>query len=483
MYRSRIWTMRQYAGFSTAAETNQRFRMLLEQGQKGLSVAFDLPTQLGMDSDDQMAEGEVGKVGVAIDTIEDMRTLFDGIDLGTISTSMTINAPAAILLALYIAVADERGVPRERLRGTVQNDVLKEYIARGLYVFPPVQSLRLATDVMAWCSEEVPSWNTISISGYHIREAGATAVEEVAFTLANALEYISAAIASGLDIDVIAPRISFFFGCHNDFFEEVAKFRAARTLWHNLLTERHQPKDRKSLLMRFHTQTAGVTLTAQQPLNNIVRVAYQAMAAVLGGTQSLHTNSYDEALGLPTSESATMALRTQQILAEETGVADVVDPLGGSHLVEGLTAMIMSEALALITDMDDNGGAIKCMESGLQQRMIHESAWKQLRAMEDQSRSIIGVNHAIEEEMGEIGEGQSLNPTIYENQVQRLTDIRQNRNQREAQIRLSELREACDKGHSIMPRIIDAVKAECTVGEIMGAMRDSFGTYRAPSGI
>ncbi|HJM66044.1 MAG TPA: methylmalonyl-CoA mutase family protein, partial [Candidatus Thalassarchaeaceae archaeon] len=337
MYQSRRWTMRQYAGFSTAEATNERFTMLLQEGQKGLSVAFDLPTQLGMDSDAELSFGEVGKVGVAIDSIEDMRILFDGIDLGQVSTSMTINAPASILFALYVAVADENGVPRDQLRGTIQNDILKEYIARGLYVFPPEPSLRLTTDVMKWCAEHTPLWNTISISGYHIREAGSTAIEEVAFTLSNAIEYADSAINSGLDFDSFAPRISFFFGCHNDFFEEIAKFRAARELWYNIVSERYNPSNPKSSQLRFHTQTAGVTLTAQQPMNNVVRVAYQAMAAVLGGTQSLHTNAYDEALGLPTEESVKIALRTQQVLSEETGIPEVVDPLAGSVHLEYLT--------------------------------------------------------------------------------------------------------------------------------------------------
>ena len=396
MYRSRRWTMRQYAGFSTAEATNERFKLLLEEGQKGLSVAFDLPTQLGMDSDDSLSYGEVGKVGVAIDSIDDMRLLFEGIDLGEVSTSMTINAPASILFALYVAVADENGVPRDQLRGTIQNDILKEYIARGLYVFPPEPSLRLTTDVMKWCAENTPMWNTISISGYHIREAGSSAIEEVAFTLSNAIEYVDAAISSGLDIDTFAPRISFFFGCHNDFFEEIAKFRAARELWHNIVTERYNPTNPKSSQLRFHTQTAGVSLTAQQPMNNVVRVSYQALAAILGGTQSLHTNAFDEALGLPTEESVKIALRTQQILSEETGVPEVVDPLSGSVHVEYLTKQIRDKASSKIDEIIKNGGAMNGIERGFQQRAIHDSAWLQLSDIESGNRKIIGVNHAID---------------------------------------------------------------------------------------
>ena len=414
MYRSRRWTMRQYAGFSTAEATNERFKLLLEEGQKGLSVAFDLPTQLGMDSDDPLSYGEVGKVGVAIDSIDDMRLLFDGIDLGQVSTSMTINAPASILFALYVAVADEKGVPRDQLRGTIQNDILKEYIARGLYVFPPEPSLRLTTDVMKWCAENTPMWNTISISGYHIREAGSTAIEEVAFTLSNAIEYVDAAISSGLDIDTFAPRISFFFGCHNDFFEEIAKFRAARELWHNIVTERYNPTNPKSSQLRFHTQTAGVSLTAQQPMNNVVRVSYQALAAVLGGTQSLHTNAFDEALGLPTEESVKIALRTQQILSEETGVPEVVDPLSGSVHVEYLTKQIREKASSKINEIIDNGGAMNGIERGFQQRAIHDSAWLQLSDIESGSRKIIGVNHAMDN--SEIMDaGQILNPENVKN--------------------------------------------------------------------
>ena len=482
MYRSRRWTMRQYAGFSTAEATNERFKLLLEEGQKGLSVAFDLPTQLGMDSDDSLSYGEVGKVGVAIDSIDDMRLLFDGIDLGQVSTSMTINAPASILFALYVAVADEKGVPRDQLRGTIQNDILKEYIARGLYVFPPEPSLRLTTDVMKWCAENTPMWNTISISGYHIREAGSTAIEEVAFTLSNAIEYVDAAISSGLDIDTFAPRISFFFGCHNDFFEEIAKFRAARELWHNIVTERYNPTNPKSSQLRFHTQTAGVSLTAQQPMNNVVRVSYQALAAVLGGTQSLHTNAFDEALGLPTEESVKIALRTQQILSEETGVPEVVDPLSGSVHVEYLTKQIREKASSKINEIIDNGGAMNGIERGFQQRAIHDSAWLQLSDIESGSRKIIGVNHAMDN--SEIMDaGQILNPENVKNQIQRLKSHRSSRNENDVKNCLDELTIACNSNDQLFPHILNAVKSGATVGEVMNAMKSVFGTWRAPSGI
>ena len=482
MYRSRRWTMRQYAGFSTAEATNERFKLLLEEGQKGLSVAFDLPTQLGMDSDDPLSYGEVGKVGVAIDSIDDMRLLFEGIDLGHVSTSMTINAPASILFALYVAIADENGVPREQLRGTIQNDILKEYIARGLYVFPPEPSLRLTTDVMKWCAENTPMWNTISISGYHIREAGSTAIEEVAFTLSNAIEYVDAAISSGLDIDTFAPRISFFFGCHNDFFEEIAKFRAARELWHNIVTERYNPINPKSSQLRFHTQTAGVSLTAQQPMNNVVRVSYQALAAILGGTQSLHTNAFDEALGLPTEESVKIALRTQQILSEETGVPDVVDPLSGSVHVEYLTKEIRDKASIKIDEIIKNGGAMDGIERGFQQRAIHDSAWSQLSDIESGSRKIIGVNHAIDN--SEIMDaGQVLNPENVRNQIDRLKSHRSSRNENDVNNSLNELTIACGANDQLFPHILNAVKSGATVGEVMSAMKSVFGTWRAPSGI
>ena len=482
MYRTRRWTMRQYAGFSTAEATNERFKLLLEEGQKGLSVAFDLPTQLGMDSDDDLSFGEVGKVGVAIDSIDDMRLLFDGIDLGEISTSMTINAPASILFALYVALADEKGTDRNLLRGTIQNDILKEYIARGLYVFPPEPSLRLTTDVMQWCAKNTPLWNTISISGYHIREAGSTAIEEVAFTISNAIEYVDSAINSGLEIDSFAPRISFFFGCHNDFFEEIAKFRAARELWYDIVKERYHPKNPKSSQLRFHTQTAGVSLTAQQPMNNVVRVAYQAMAAVLGGTQSLHTNAYDEALGLPTEESVKIALRTQQILSDETGVPEVVDPLSGSVHIEYLTSQIRKQASMKIDEILKNGGAMAGIERGYQQRAIHDSAWSQLSDIESGDRKIIGVNHATDNSEIEDA-GQKLNPENVKNQLQRLNSHRNARNDEEVKIRLQELVDACNSDGQLFPHILQAVKSGATVGEVMNAMKSVFGTWRAPSGI
>lgn len=481
MYRSRLWTMRQYAGFSSAEETNERFRLLLEKGQTGLSVAFDLPTQLGLDADDPLSEGEVGKVGVSISSIEDMRILFNNIPLGEISTSMTINSPAMILLAMYIAVGEEQGFSPDKLRGTIQNDILKEYIARGTYVFPPEQSMRLITDTFAFCAKEVPSWNTISISGYHIREAGSTAVQEVAFTLANAIEYADAAVAKGLDIDDFAPQISFFFNCHNDFFEEIAKFRAARKLWYEIVTKRYSPKNPKSSMLRFHTQVAGVSLTAQQPLNNVARVTIQALAAVCGGTQSLHTNSYDEAIGLPTEKSATVALRTQQVIAEESGAADVIDPLGGSWYVEDLTEKIHSQANAKIEQILDNGGALTCIESALQQKEIHEAAWQHMRAVEKGERLIVGVNHGVQEG-NETIPIQNLDLKLGERQKIRLSDIRSKRDAVAAIEALEAISDGARSNQNMFPLVIDAVKVDCTLGEIMSAMKEVFGTYMAPSG-
>ncbi len=481
MYRSRLWTMRQYAGFSSAEETNERFRLLLEKGQTGLSVAFDLPTQLGLDADDPLSEGEVGKVGVSISSIEDMRVLFDNIPLGEISTSMTINSPAMILLAMYIAVGEEQGFSPEQLRGTIQNDILKEYIARGTYVFPPEQSMRLITDTFAFCAKEVPNWNTISISGYHIREAGSTAVQEVAFTLANAIEYADAAVAKGLDIDDFAPQISFFFNCHNDFFEEIAKFRAARKLWYEIVTKRYSPENPKSSMLRFHTQVAGVSLTAQQPLNNVARVTIQALAAVCGGTQSLHTNSYDEAIGLPTEKSATVALRTQQVIAEESGAADVIDPLGGSWYVEDLTEKIHTQANAKIEQILDSGGALLCIESALQQKEIHEAAWQHMRAVEKGERLIVGVNHGVQEGNESIPI-QNLDLELGERQKVRLSDIRSKRNATAALGALDAIRDGARGNQNMFPLVIDAVKVDCTLGEIMSVMKEVFGTYMAPSG-
>ena len=481
MYRSRRWTMRQYAGFSTAEATNERFKLLLEEGQKGLSVAFDLPTQLGLDSDNVRSLGEVGKVGVPIDSISDMRVLFDGIDLSTVSTSMTINAPATTLLALYVAVADEQGVDRKDLRGTVQNDILKEYIARGLYIYPPEASMRLTSDLMKWCSENVPSWNTISVSGYHMREAGCTAVEEVALTVLNGIEYVKNAIDRGMSVDDFAPRISFFFACQNNILEEVSKFRAAREIWYELITNRFEPKNPKSAMLRFHTQTAGATLTAQQPFNNIVRVSYQALSAVLGGTQSLHTNSYDEAIGLPTDEAVTIALRTQQILASETGVTNYVDPLAGSYVIEEMTADIVKKSFELIEIIESHGGALSGVRSGIQQRIIHESAWKHLNSIEEGSMKVIGVNVNQQEE--DSIEGQILDSRLSENQVLSLKKFRSERNNEYVKESLEKLRKACQSDDNLMDFIIDAVKSNCTVGEINQVLSDSFGTWVSPSGV
>ena len=481
MYRDKQWTMRQYAGFSSAEATNERFKLLLENGQNGLSIAFDLPTQLGLDSDDELAQGEVGKVGVAIDSIHDMRRLFAGIPLADVSTSMTINAPAMVILAMDVAVAEEQGINPVELRGTIQNDILKEYIARGTYIFPPAHSMRLITDTIAYCGTEMPLWNTISISGYHIREAGSTAIQEVAFTLANALEYVQAAIDVGLEVDTFAPRLSFFFNCHNDFFEEVAKFRAARALWYELMEQRYSPSNPKSSMLRFHTQVAGVSLTAQQPLNNIARVTIQALAAVCGGTQSLHTNSYDEAIGLPTAESVTVALRTQQIIADESGAASVVDPMGGSWLVESLTKNIKEEARREITNIDALSGALKAIEDGYQQRAIHDSAWQHQKDVESGRRKIIGLNHGIGED--EITPTpQAIDPEVAARQVTRLSQMRESRDAARADAALVAIGKAAGGGENLFPLVMHAVKCECSLGEIIIAMKQIFGSYRAPSG-
>ena len=481
MYKSRLWTMRQYAGFSTAKHTNDRFRLLLEQGQTGLSVAFDLPTQLGLDSDHPRSLGEVGKVGVPIDSISDMRILFDGIDLSNVSTSMTINAPATTLLALYVAIADEQGVDRTELRGTVQNDILKEYIARGLYIYPPEASMRLTSDLIKWCSINAPSWNTVSVSGYHMREAGCTAVEEVALTILNGIEYVRFAIEAGMSVDDFAPRISFFFACQNNILEEVSKFRAARKIWYELMTTRFKPKNPKSAMLRFHTQTAGASLTAQQPFNNIVRVSYQALSSVLGGTQSLHTNSYDEAIGLPTDEAVTIALRTQQILASETGITEHIDPLAGSYVIEEMTSEIIKKSLELIDSIESKGGALSGIRSGVQQRMIHESAWKHLNSIEDGSMRVIGVNVNQQEE--DPIDGQILDPLLAKNQVLSLSKMRLERDEDMVKISLDKLRKACQTDDNLMDFIIDSVKSYCTVGEINQVLSDSFGTWVSPSGV
>jgi methylmalonyl-CoA mutase, N-terminal domain len=478
MYRSRLWTMRQYAGFGSAGETNKRFRYLLEQGQTGLSVAFDLPTQIGYDSDDAMSQGEVGKVGVAIDSLKDMERLFAGIPLDQVSTSMTINAPASVLLAMYIAVAEKQGVPSEKLRGTIQNDILKEYIARGTYIFPPKPSMRLITDVFRYCAEHVPKWNTISISGYHIREAGSTAVQEIAFTLSDGIAYVEAALEAGLEVDRFAPRLSFFFNAHNHFFEEIAKFRAARRIWAKIMKERFNASNERSLQLRFHTQTGGSTLTAQQPDNNIVRVTLQALAAVLGGTQSLHTNSRDEALALPTEESARIALRTQQIIAHESGVADTVDPLGGSYYIEALTDQIEKEAWRYIEKIDEMGGAVRAVEEGYMQQEIHRAALAIQREIESGKQVVVGVNrYRLEQET----EPQLLrvDPAIAKQQVEQLRELKANRNATEVEEKLKRLKKAAQGTENLMPHILNAVKAYCTIGEICQVLREVFGEYRA----
>ena len=477
MYRGRLWTMRQYAGFGTAEESNRRYRYLLENGQTGLSVAFDLPTQIGYDSDHPMAASEVGKVGVAIDSIEDMLILFDGIPLDKVTTSMTINATAAILLAMYIAVGKTQGVPPEKLGGTIQNDILKEYITRGTWIYPPKPSMRLITDIFKYCSEHGPQWNTISISGYHMREAGATAAQEVGFTLANGIAYVQAAIDAGLDVDEFAPRLSFFFACHNNFLEEVAKFRAARRLWARIMKERFEAKNPRSWMLRFHTQTGGATLTAQQPENNIVRTAIQALAAVLGGTQSLHTNSMDEALGLPTEKSVQIALRTQQIIAYESGVADTIDPLAGSYYVEHLTNEIEKAARNYIEIIDSLGGALAAIERGYQQREIQESAYRYQREVEEKKRIIVGVNEFVtrEEEKPEI---LRLDPSIGQRQVERLRRLRETRDSERVACALEKLRRAAEGTENLMPVIIECVEARATLGEISDALRKVWGEHR-----
>ena len=477
-YRGRLWTMRQYAGFGGAAESNRRYRYLLERGTTGLSVAFDLPTQIGYDSDDPHAEGEVGRVGVAIDSLEDMETLLDGIPLEKVSTSMTINATASILLALYVAVARRRGIAESSLSGTVQNDILKEYVARGTYIYPPEPSLRLATDVFAFGAAEVPRWNTISVSGYHIREAGATAPQELAFTFANALEYVRAARAAGLDPARFGERISFFFACHSDFLEEVAKFRAARRLWARLVKERLGVDNARAQHLRFHVQTGGVTLTAQQPDNNVVRVALQALAAVLGGCQSLHTNSKDEALALPAEGAARLALRTQQVIAWETGVADTVDPLGGSYAVEAATDAVEREATRLLNEIEDRGGARKAIERGDVQRQIQESAYRHQTEVESGQRVIVGVNRFAEESEEAPGEILRIDPELERAQVQRLRALRSRRPEGPWKQSLDALESRARDGGNLVPAMIDAVMAWATVGEIAGRLRGVFGEHR-----
>ena len=480
MYRGRLWTMRQYAGFGTAEESNARYRYLLAHGQTGLSVAFDLPTQMGYDADDQSVAGEVGKVGVSISSLEDFALLFEGIPIGDVTTSMTINATAAILLAMYAAVAKRQGVPAERVGGTTQNDILKEYIARGTYIFPPRPSMRLATDLIAYCAERHPRWNPISISGYHIREAGADAVQELAFTFADAIAYVDAAVERGLDVDRFAPQLSFFFAAHSTLLEEVAKFRAARRVWAHIMRERYGAKAPASLALRFHTQTMGSTLTAQQPRNNIVRTAIEALAAVLGGTQSLHTNAFDEALGLPTEESVRIALRTQQIIAEESGVAETIDPLGGAHAIEALTGDIERRALAEIAKIDGEGGALAGIERGYQQRAIEDSAYKQQRAIEGKEKVIVGVNaYRTEGEQPEVPITR-VDPTVVERQRERLAKLRSRRDAGRAAKARTDLVTGAEGTANLVPLILAAVEVDVTLGEICADLRGVFGTYVPP---
>jgi methylmalonyl-CoA mutase N-terminal domain/subunit len=483
MYRGRLWTMRMYAGFSTAEESNKRYKYLIANGGTGLSVAFDLPTQIGYDSDDKMSAGEVGKVGVAIDSLYDMERLFDGIDLGKVSTSMTINAPASVLLAMYIAVAEKQGVPASALRGTIQNDILKEYAARGTYIFPVKPSMRLITDIFEYCSANVPKWNTISISGYHIREAGSTAAQEVAFTIADGIAYIEAALKAGMKIDEFAPRLSFFWNAHNNVLEEVAKFRASRRIWARILKERFHAENPKSMKLRFHTQTAGSMLTAQQPNNNIIRVALQTAAAVMGGTQSLHTNSRDEALALPTTESVTIALRTQQIVAYESGLADVVDPLGGSYYVEAMTNAIEEEVMQYIKKIDEMGGAVEAIDKGYIQKEIQDSAYAWQMAVESGERTIVGVNKFTMEEPPVTGL-LKIDASVGERKKAQLAKDKENRDQAKVAEELAKLEKAAQTpaegpDHvNLMPVILDCVRAYCTEGEICGVLRKVFGEYK-----
>lgn len=477
MYRGRLWTMRQYAGFGSAEETNERFRYLLEQGQTGLSVAFDLPTQIGYDSDHPLARGEVGKVGVAIDSLIDMEILMDKIPLDQVSTSMTINSPAAVLLAMYMAVAEKQGVPLEKINGTIQNDILKEYVARGTYIFPPRESMRLIVDIFAFAGEKIPTWNTISISGYHIREAGSTAVQEVAFTLSNAIAYVEAALAAGMEVDKFAPRLSFFFNAHSNFFEEVAKFRAARRIWARLMKERFKAGNPRSMMLRFHTQTAGSTLTAQQPDVNLMRVAFQALSAVLGGTQSLHTNSRDEALALPSEHSVLLALRTQQVIGYEIGAADTVDPLGGSYFIENLTDHIEEEVLGYIKRIDEMGGAVEAIEKGFIQKEIQASAYRYQKEIESQERVVVGVNRFAMSGDQPI-DLLKMDPATSQRQTERLKEVRLSRNQGSVSEALQELRRAAQSDQNLMPYILTAVKAYATLGEICGVLREVFGEYQ-----
>jgi methylmalonyl-CoA mutase N-terminal domain/subunit len=482
MHRGRLWTMRQYAGFGTARETNERFRYLIDNGSSGLSLAFDLPTQMGYDSDADMAAGEVGKSGVAIDTLDDMRTVFDGIPLDEVSTSMTINAPAAVLLAMYIAVGDEQGVSREKLRGTIQNDIMKEYVARNLYIYPPEPSMRLITDIFEFCAAETPKFNTISISGYHIREAGSTAAQEIAFTLGNGIEYVQAAVDAGLDVDSFAPQLSFFFNAHNNVLEEVAKFRAARRMWATIMDERFGAENPKSKQLKFHTQTGGSTLTAQQVDNNIVRVAYQALAAVLGGTQSLHTNGKDEALSLPTERSVRTALRTQQILAHESGAADTIDPLAGSYYVESLTDRVEEDAFELLEEIDERGGMLDCVKNQWVQRQIQDVAFERQREIEEGERVIVGVNEFRVDEEPQV-DIEEVSEEDERRQVEHLNGVRNDRDEAAVEDALATVRDVARGDGNLMPPIIEAVKASATVGEVCGVLREEFGEYQPGSAL
>ncbi|SEO79136.1 methylmalonyl-CoA mutase, N-terminal domain [Halogranum amylolyticum] len=477
MHRGRLWTMRQYAGMGTAAETNERYLYLLDQGQTGLSMAFDLPTQMGYDSDAAMAAGEVGKSGVAIDTLEDMEQVFEGIPLDEVSTSMTINAPASVLLAMYIAVGDKQGVDRDQLRGTIQNDVLKEYVARNTYIYPPEESMRIITDIFEYCAQETPKFNTISISGYHIREAGSTAAQEIAFTLGNGIQYVEAAIEAGLDVDEFAPQLSFFFNAHNNILEEVAKFRAARRMWAKIMEDRFGAENPKSKQLKFHTQTGGSTLTAQQVENNVVRVGYQALAAVLGGTQSLHTNGKDEALSLPTEQSVRTALRTQQILAHESGAADTIDPLAGSYYVESLTDEVEAEAFDILDEIDERGGMLEAIENQWVQKQIQDVAFDRQREIEEEERIIVGVNkYQVDEEeemdIEEVAEEEE------QKQIESVEAVRERRDSEAVDAALASLRDAAQGDANLLPHIVDAVKAYATVGEICNVLRDEFGEYK-----
>ncbi len=478
MYRGRLWTMRQYAGFGSAEQTNQRFKYLLDQGQSGLSVAFDFPTQIGLDCDQPLALGEVGKVGVSVSTLKEMELLFSGISLEKITTSMTINAPAAVLLAMYVAIAQEQGLSITSLGGTVQNDILKEYVARGMYIYPPEQSMRLVTDILEYCGKHMPRWNTISVSGYHIREAGATSVQEVAFTLANGIAYVEAAIDRGLDVDNFARRISFFFACHNNFLEEIAKFRAARRLWAGIMRDRFQAKNPSSWQLRFHTQTSGVALTAQQPQNNIVRVALQALAAVLGGTQSLHTNSFDEAYALPSQKAATIALRTQQIIGHESGVTSTVDPLGGSYCIEALTKQIEEDSTHYIEEIDRQGGAVKAIVKGYMQKEITESAYRFQKSVEEKNSIIVGVNQFIGGQETPI-EILKVNPSVEKKAVQRLNRVKNERSNQKVKNALENLHSAAEsESTNLMQPILKAVQSYATIGEICNILRETYGEHR-----